>query len=269
MSLYNRMSLVISLTILGIIVTSLARLPTRTVSFVALGSPVSLSLTSFGVVAILVIAATCAGTDALIRTHPKAFGADVRFTMSFWVLPCLMSIIALSLVPPLFPYKLYWLLGLGITYLVLAAVLLAEYYTVDPAGPNYGPARLGLNVLTYGAAFALYAAIYAQRARSLLSATAVVIVTVFLALELLRSSKEGIGRTWLYCSVAALIMGELTWGLNYWELNGLSGGLLLLVAFYILTGLIQQNLLGRLTRRVTVEYLLTASIGMAMVYVLS
>jgi hypothetical protein len=263
MSLYNRMSLVISLTLLGIIVASLVDLPPRTLSFVALGSPVSLSLSTFGVVAALVVAATCAGTDALVRTHPKALGARLRFTLSFWILPSLLAIATLSVVPPLFGHKLYWLIGLGATYLGLALVLLAEYYAVDPAGPYYGQARLGLNLLTYAAAFALYAIIYAPRARSLLSATAVVIVTIPLALELLRSTEERIGRTWLHGLTAALIMGEITWGLNYWELDGLSGGLFLLLAFYVVTGLIQQHLLGRLTRRVTAEYVLTAGVGLA------
>src|SRR5512136_3061143 len=144
MSLYNRMSLVISVTILGIIVASLAKLPPFTVSFVALGSPLSLSLTTFGMVAVLVGAATCAGTDSLIRTHPKALGADLRFTLSFWPLPTLLSIAALALVSPLFEHKVYWLAGLGLTYLGLAGVLLGEYYAVDPAGPHYTLARLGL-----------------------------------------------------------------------------------------------------------------------------
>jgi hypothetical protein len=263
MSLYNRMSLVISLTLLGIIVASLVELPPHTLNFVALGSPVSLTMSTFGVVAALVIAATCAGADGLVRTHPKALGSELRFTFSFWLLPSLIAVAALSVVPPLFEHKLYWLIGLGATYLGLALVLLAEYYAVDPAGPYYGQARIGLNLLTYAAAFVLYGTIYAPRARSLLSATAVVIVTVPLALELLRSTEERIGRTWLYALTAALISGEITWGLNYWELDGLSGGLFLLLAFYVVTGLIQQNLLGRLTRRVTAEYLLTAGIGLA------
>ncbi len=265
MSLYHRMSLVISLTLIGIIVASLVKLPPRTLDFDALGSPVTLSLSTFGVVAILVAAATCAGTDALVRTHPKALGSELRFTLSFWILPTLLALAALSVVPPLFSQKLYWLIGLALTYLALALVLLAEYHAVDPAGPHYDPARLGLNMLTYAAAFALYAVIYAPRARSLLSATTVMIITIPLALELLRSSEERIGRTWLYALTAALIMGEITWGLNYWDLGGVSGGLLLLLAFYILTGLIQQHLLGRLSRRVMAEYLLTATVGLALV----
>jgi hypothetical protein len=46
----------------------------------------------------------------------------------------------------------------------------------------------------------------------------------------------------------------VTWALNYWVLPGLTGGLLLLLIFYLLVGIAQQGLQGRLTRRVLLEF---------------
>jgi hypothetical protein len=59
-----------------------------------------------------------------------------------------------------------------------------------------------------------------------------------------------------------LITGEIIWAMNYWRIQGLTGGLILLLGFYVATGLANQQLQGRLTRRVLVEYAVVALIGL-------
>jgi hypothetical protein len=44
-------------------------------------------------------------------------------------------------------------------------------------------------------------------------------------------------------------MGQITWALNYWRTDTLSVGLLLLLIFYVLTGLAQQHMAHKLSRR--------------------
>jgi hypothetical protein len=184
---------------------------------------------------------------------------------TFWILPGLVTVAAAAVVPPLFANKVLWLIGLGLTYLSLALVLMAEYHVVDPADPLYGRSRVALNLFTYVAAFVLYAAIYVTRTRSLLSSTAVVVVSIPLAIELLRGTEEGMPRAWTYALVIGLIMGQVTWALNYWGMSGLMGGIWLLMVFYVSTGVVQQHLLGRLSRRVAVEYGLVALVALALV----
>ena len=54
------------------------------------------------------------------------------------------------------------------------------------------------------------------------------------------------------------------WALNYSRVPGLIGGLLLLLTFHVMTGLAQQYLMGRLKRRVIVEYGLVTLVGLVL-----
>jgi hypothetical protein len=130
---------------------------------------------------------------------------------------------------------------------------------------HYRTARLGLNLATYLAAFALYATIYGLHVRSLVSATAVAVVTFPLALEILRLTEEQLATTWLHAAIVALVLGELTWAINAWGLSSLSGGALLLLVFYTLSGVTQQHLAGRLNRRVALEFVAIAVVGLVLI----
>ena len=44
----------------------------------------------------------------------------------------------------------------------------------------------------------------------------------------------------VYGGIVGLVLGEVTWALNYWVLPGLTGGLLLLLIFYLLIGIAQH-----------------------------
>ena len=105
--------------------------------------------------------------------------------------------------------------------------------------------------------------LYSLKARSLVSATGVMLVSSLLALEFLRSAGQGFSRTALYALIAGLSTGEIIWAMNYWRIGGITGGLLLLLGFYVFTGLANQQLQGRLTRRVLVEYGVVALAGLA------
>ena len=61
-------------------------------------------------------------------------------------------------------------------------------------------------------------------------------------------------RRGLLAGIVALVMGQSTWALNYWRLSPLAAGLWLLLIFYLFTGLAQQQLVGRLTRRALFEF---------------
>ncbi len=273
MSYSSRLSLLVSLILLGLVFASFIGLPVRTFQFVVLGSPLSISLSTSTLVSALLVALTWVGTDSIMRSHPKLARArsgrrvagESGYMFTFWTLPSLVTVAAAAVVPPLFTDKALWLVGLGLTYVSLALVLMAEYHVVDPADPLHGRSRVALNLFTYAAAFVLYAAIYATRTRSLLSSTAVLVVTIPLALELLRGTEEAMPRAWTYVLVIGLIMGQVTWALNYWGMSGLLGGVWLLLIFYVSTGLVQQHLLGRLSRRVALEYGVVALVALVLV----
>jgi hypothetical protein len=259
----DRIVILVSLVLAGIALSSLTRFPTISLQADAFGTPVGLDLSGRWILTALLVLLAMVGTDAIVRAEAGRARIDPRYTATFWILPGLITLAAAFGLPQLFGAPLRWLPSTLLLGTLLALVIDAEYRTLHVGGPYYRTARLGLNMATYLAAFALFAALYGLELRSLLSAPLVAAFGFPLALELLRGTEEQLETTWLYAGVVALVLGELTWALNLWGLRALAGGGLLLLAFYTLTGLAQQHLAGRLNRRVILEYGLTAVIGLA------
>jgi hypothetical protein len=258
----ERASVLATLVVLGLIIVAFLQVPTWSYSLTVLGSPLSVNVTQTALVAALLVGITCAGTDAIVRSHPTAELIEARYSFVTWTLPALTVLLAAVLLPRT-PTLLYQLIGLVLTGLVLTLVISAEYYTVDSADRRYLAARLSLNAWAYLVALVLFVLIYSAKARSLLSATGVTVVSTLLALEFLRSAGRGFGRTALYAAIAGLCTGEIIWAMNYWRISGVTGGLILLLGFYVATGLANQQLQGRLNRRVLIEYGAVALIGLA------
>lgn len=261
----ERIVILVCLVLTAVALASVTRMPARQVEMVVLGSPLSLGVTGGWLLALAVVAITAVGMDQIVRTHAGGRALDLRYMSTFWILPCLVALASATAVPRLAGNAREWFGGLVLIGVLLAVVLAAEYGTVNLSGPYYRMSRLGLNIATYAVAFALYATIYGMQVRSLLSATGVLLVTFPLALELLRGSEEQLGSTWLYASIVALLVAELTWSLNRWGLGSLGGGGVLLIAFYTTSGMTQQHLAGRLNRRVVAEFVSIALVGLGMI----
>ncbi|MGC8874618.1 MAG: hypothetical protein ACP5SI_09275, partial [Chloroflexia bacterium] len=185
-----------------------------------------------------------------IRLHPAA-----------WILPILVTTAAFLF--------LRWVgdrvvraIGLGIAGLVLVGVSVAQHYTYDEREQVRRLSEQVLETLVYPTAFFLYSAIYALKVRSLFSATSIVLLSYLMAYTMLRKiGPQARART--AAAIISLCVGEVTWPLNYWAIGGLFGGTFLLLVFYLLLNLVRQGLLGRLTWRVALEYLLVGLLGMA------
>lgn len=158
-------------------------------------------------------------------------------------------------------------LTLGFAVLLLIALLLGRYYSLNPKSRLFGAARFCSSLVAYILALGYFAGVYGTRTRSLESASAITIVAFLLALYSLGPHLSR--RTWVAAAVSGLMMGEVTWGLNYWPMEGLVGGLFLLLVFYGLTGTLHSYLLGRLTRGVLVEFLVVVGAGLALLAVTS
>lgn len=219
----------------------------------------------FWFVVAAVTGVVCVGTDSLVRAHPKHYLHDVTHSMLFWILPALVALGA-ALFLRLFGGGLPVVGGLALAAALLTLVMLAEYLSVDPREPSFAVARLALNLATYLAAFSLYTAIYATKERSLYTATAVTVTSTLLAVELFRSADASPRRTWLYAGITGLMVGEVTWGLNYWPIGGLAGGVVLLLVFYMISGLIQHYLLGRMSRSMLLEFGAVVVAGMVLLF---
>ncbi|MCZ7567876.1 MAG: hypothetical protein M5U01_04650 [Ardenticatenaceae bacterium] len=258
---YERLSILVSLVVLGLAFSLIVALPTRIFQGSFLGSPVAIVINGQLFMAGLLTALTAIGTDYALREHP-GYEATAGYAFLFWIIPCMVTLAAALSLQWLVSDLRLWAAGLILTGAALSLVIVAEYRTIDPKDPAYTPARLGLNLVVYLSALVLFAGIYSAKLRSLLSATAMVVLAGLLALALLRAERRMTLHTWLYAAICALILGEATWALNYWGVSALAGGSLLLLAFYFFTGLAQQQLLGRFSRAILLEFLFVVGFGL-------
>lgn len=289
----DRASVMIWVVLMGLAAQRFLSLPARAFTTTVLGSPITLTITANTVLGVLLAGLVASGTEAVVRAHPRNlvqpmprafFGAMTGRVLRvaepgprrrlggaapnhwvFWGLPIALIAIAVLLMP-LAPSLEYWLLGLIVTGIALGFSMAGIYYTVDPFQTGYRRARLGMNILTYAIALLLFLVVYRTRVRSIISATEVLVVSTLLALELLRGSERPIILVALYAGITGLILGQATWALNYWRLDSLTSGLVLLVLFYDVVGLAQNALQGRIRRRVLLEYGLITIAAMALIW---
>jgi hypothetical protein len=257
---YDRVSVTVGLVLLGLILFLVVDLPPRTFAFVPFGSPLAVQLSGQWLWAMLVAGLAIAGTHSVISAHPLARSRQRRAGFTAWIVPGVIGLLAPFLLP-LAPDLRYWLGGLGLTAVLIGGVILLEYYIADPDAPDHAVASLALSLLTYGVAMAAFVLIYQSRVRSLVTTPATAVVGGLMALSLLQSVGQPMRRTALYAGLAGLVMGQSTWALNYWRIHALTGGVLLLLFFYVVVGVAQQHLQGSLTRRVLVEFLVVVAVG--------
>jgi Protein of unknown function (DUF5656) len=264
----QRLSVFVGLVLLSLVLTQFVELPARPVEISVFGSPLGFELSSGWLMAILLASLACTGTDALVRTHPRARQVSLRHTFVYWIQPGLLGLTAARLLA-LASTRPLWIAGLIITGLLFVGVLIAEYTTVDPLAPAYSQARLLLNVIAYALAFALFVIVYQTRSRSLVTATAMLVISFALALDLLWSARvaRGAGHTTMLAATVGLIVGECSWAMNYWQTSEWSGGMLLLLIFYMMTGIASQHLQGRLSRPVLIEFVVVAIMGIAVLLI--
>lgn len=258
----ERVIMLVNLALLALGLSLVLHLPPVVLRLAGLG--LSLVITEDWFFAAVAVTLVCSGVDALVRSHPRLDHGEMPYTVTFWILPGFLIVGAAFFLNQM-PDIVSGLVGLAVTGALLAAVIVAEYHTIDPEDRLSGPARLGLNLAVYLVAFLVFTTIYSAKTRSLLSASTILVVSTLLALELLRGPKRGALRTWFFALISGLIMGEVTWALNYWAVGQLMGGLLLLLAFYALTGIQQQYLAHRLSRRVLLEFAFITTIGLLLV----
>ncbi len=254
---YERLGIVASLILMGLILSTAIQLPARSFAFVALGSPLTITLTGTWQMGILLTAIVCAGVNSIMRCHPALSSRNVLYALSFWGLPGTVTVAAVTILQES-DAQIFQLATVALTVLLLLLIISAQYRTISSADRYYRSARLGLNFAVYLAAFILFLTVYGDKSRSLLSATTILVISGLLALELLRGDPRTVPEAWLYAGVTSVIMGQITWALNYWTVSPLAGGTFLLLAFYFVTGVSQQHLWKRLARHTVFEFALVA-----------
>lgn len=261
----DRISVACWVVVFGLAASLLVQIPTTQITFRALGSPITLSLSAGTLMALLVASAAAAGAESVVRLHARFARRLPSATWAFWALPAAIASITVVLLPQV-PTRLLQVIVILIAGTLLAAALYSLYATVEPGQPGFRRARFVLDALSYGSALLLFLFVYQTRTRSLLSGTLVAMTATLLAIEILRTSTTKTSLVLIYGLIVGGLLGQITWALNYWPLlPGLTGGLLLLLSFYLAVGIAQQSLQERLTRRVLLEFALFGILALGLI----
>ena len=258
---YDKLSVVVSLILLCLALSLIIELPATAFSFAVLGSPLAIRFSQNWPLALLLASMACIGTESIIRLHPVSREGKLPYTFVFWILPGLATLLAAILLPRT-PDRIYTLAGLAAMGILLPLIITAEYHTVDTSAPGYKAAQLGLNFTAYLVALVLFGLIHGSQTNELLSVLAALAGSSLLALDLLHGAQQGLRRTSLYALIVGLVTGEIAWALGYSNMSSSTAGILLLLIFYIATGLSRQALIGLLSRRILIEFAVVALIGL-------
>ncbi len=253
----NRLSVLVAVLLLGSVLFRFIELPEHTWKLEPLGSPLEIHVTGTWLLTTLMVGLVCTGTNLILHDHPHVEKHPGRPIYIAWILPGIMAGLAAYLLTNIASWPL-WIGGLVVAGVSISMVVSAEYTAVSPKSPGYATARLTLNMLAYLLAFTLFAIIYHTRSRSLITATLMMFTAALLALDLLSVADAQFRRVVLFAGVVALIVGESTWVLNYWQISAWAGGLFLLLIFYFTTNVAHQYLLDRLGTSVLVEFAVVA-----------
>ncbi len=275
----------------GLVLTVLAA-PSRAV----LALPGGLTLVWVIIGLLLVVAAL--GVEATVHAHPhtqlwpfprvRLFRWRLEVAPRYWTLPALLTLGA-ALFLGISADTLLVAIVLIVTGFALTLAFIAQYHSLDAQDSYFGVATLGLNIIAHLTAFALFSSIYYAKDRTLISGSGVALVTALLAYEMFtRASGLGYGvlgtgggrfapeaaatlsrRCFTLAGAAGVLLGEVTWALNYWPVNALVGGMFLLLSFYIVVGLMSLYLTGGLYPRAVFEFALVGASGMVIVFLIS
>ena len=261
----DRLSVLVATVLLLSVLFRFIQFPEVSWSLQVLGSPLEIRLTGTLLLVILTVALVVAGTRFVLQDHP-AFPSNLpRPTYLSWVLPGLLVGLA-TYVVHLVPTVRLWAIGVLFIGLLSSLSVGAEFVALSTDDPRYTRSRLALNLLAYLLAFTLFYIVYQLRARSLITASMTMIVSFLLAIDLLSVADVGVKRVALFSAVVGLVVGESTWALNYWRLGNWAGALLILLTFYVTSGIAHQYLLERLSKRVIAEYAAVSVAALSIVF---
>jgi len=210
-----------------------------------------------GILLALVIGAVC----ALLATREERPDLP-RVTAA--IFPAVTLVTGL-LVIAVYHDRRWWIVAPVVVWLAILIGAIARSLLAEPVGFGHDVARTSLTVVTYVIAFIALAMIYINKYRSVYSASAVTLICFLLLLQMTDGEHASLLRRIVYAVVGALVVGQVTWVINYWSATGWTGGAFLLAVFYLVAGLSAAQLRDRVQAFDVVEFGGVALVAIAIV----
>ncbi|HET9200477.1 MAG TPA: hypothetical protein VFO84_05825 [Dehalococcoidia bacterium] len=215
---------------------------------------------------IVVVALAAIGVDGIVRSYPGANLTSITETSTYAFLPALFVLSAGLLLEYTVDGRWVPLAAAG-AGAVFWLTVMCEYISVNLSHSQYGAARFVLMVVTYLTAFAFYGVIYELDVDVVPAALAVGVVSMLLAIEVIRETDLETPYVMAYAGAVGLILGQTRVALYFLPLESFTAALFLLVVFYFINGLLHANFTRSLRPSTYLEYGLVSAIGMLIVVV--
>jgi hypothetical protein len=176
------------------------------------------------------------------------------------------------------------LTGVVLSSVALAWLIVSEYYVINLTGQDRTRAQWVVELVVYVVAMLLYLAIAVRVSMPSRGAVAVALATAALGMRLLADillplpcgsdiTQAHLGARpltrasgWFFIPALGLLSGLLSWLLRSLLPWPLAYSLTLVASLYVMVGIVRHHLLGRLTWRVALEYLLVGLFCLALLF---
>jgi len=148
---------------------------------------------------------------------------------------------------------------------LMGIVLYAETASLDGQGQFYPASRFILNVGTFLTAFAFYVVVYEFEVSLLPAALTVGLISMLLAVEVLREAEADPIRALVFAGAIGLVVAEARWALYFLPLESYLAGVFLLLCFYVSSGLIHHHLDDDLHAPIALEFSVITLLGVVIV----
>jgi hypothetical protein len=226
----DRLGVLIASILLTFALTRLIESPRLTLTLSLPGFYFAFPITLGTFMSILAAALTAAGMDWLTRDHPSL---GERSNREHLLLPTLTTFV-MGAPLALLSDSSIWLTGFIVGAILLIAVCLGEYITINPSTPQYAFARAGLTAVAYALFLILLTSLRYSGARLFLLTPAIFLVAGLISLRILHL--DGTDRWDFPWAIGiGLVCAQIGAGLHYWPLTPVQFGLALTGPLYALT----------------------------------
>jgi len=261
MPVYERLSMVVSLALIGLALYFVIELPPQTTTITLFGLSIALTASTRLLMAILLSGLTFTGAGAVMRAHP---GKRISYAIPFWVNAVLIVVLA-ALTLARLGGALTWALGLLVTGALLWFSILAEYRVIPPGRSSNRWARLWSQGMSYALMLAYAVLIYQSQMGIVLRLASIFAVAGLLASSLFKLHAIETRYVGLFSFLTAIALSQFAWVLTFWPINAAEAALLTFLVFYILSGLIGAHFKNRLSRQTIIEYAAVTLVGLALI----
>lgn len=224
---FERLSIVAAMILLAYALLPFIQTPARQISFPLFGILIEFNVDLTSLIAFFAAGLAVSGTDWLLRDHP---GRGSQPLFPHYLLPALTAAV-IGVPLALLKVSLQWWVVFGLGTLLLLAVLMAEYVSVDNHDTRHAIAQMVLNGVSFGLLLTLSISIRAAGLRLYLLLFTLTPVCALLCLRLFHLRLQG-SWNWEWAASITLIITQAAIGFYYLPLSPARFGLILLGIAY-------------------------------------